>query len=530
MYFFLIRIVMYGFIETTKETIDYNRIEKGECLELLEPLFIDRKSTITDENVYRELEVFEDHSGDTSNSVFHKINMTQTYFGEMFLKNKLLNPVVSYNREPIKDMVGVPEFLSYIREKQKCLISFLKSVNPIYDSIFIHRNILDILKQKDIQDSTQYIYNCFNLFLPMYNILSLPIVLVLMAILRKFLPGYVIDKFRYFVNISFMGLMNLNIFRIESVLGLVKILLYIGFFIYNIYSSIKFSVLTYILTKKISEKLDIVRTIIKKTHDIFKRNSYGCKEILFSDLPCKHSGEEMGVYSRLFRSDVIQSYIRFIGVVDYHYTRDILTRNGYTIPSYIKSKKPVIIVREMGNPALDNSVRNNISIHNNLIITGPNACGKSTFIKGVVLNLLMAQTIGLCCSDYMLFTPFSYIGTQLYSTDEKGKLSLFQKQIKRMDDYIEKIKTTNGFSFSAVDEMFNATNYKDSEKISDIYCDKLVGSKGITIITTHLDNITRRRPGITNYRMLVTKKQRGIDYTYKIEEGVNRESVLSYLI
>ena len=44
MYFFLIRIVMYGFIETTKETIDYNRIEKGECLELLEPLFIDRKS------------------------------------------------------------------------------------------------------------------------------------------------------------------------------------------------------------------------------------------------------------------------------------------------------------------------------------------------------------------------------------------------------------------------------------------------------------------------------------------------------
>ena len=78
---------MYGFIEKTKQTIDYNRIVKSECLELIQSLFIDRKSTITDDNVYRELEVFEDHSGDTSNSVFHKINITQTYFGEMFLKN-----------------------------------------------------------------------------------------------------------------------------------------------------------------------------------------------------------------------------------------------------------------------------------------------------------------------------------------------------------------------------------------------------------------------------------------------------------
>jgi len=521
---------MYGFIEKTKETIDYNRIGKPECLELIQSLFIDRKSSITDDNVYRELEVFEDHSGDTSNSVFQRLNMTQTYFGEMFLKNKLLNPVVSYTKETVQSMEGVPGFLSYIRENQKCLISFLKPVDPIYDNIFVHRTILDVLKHKDIQDSAQYIYNCFNLFLPLYNILSLPIVLVLLAILRKYLPRYIIEKIRYFVNISFMGLMNLNIFRVNSALELVKTLIYIGLFVYNIYSSIKFSILTYILTKKISEKLGIIRKIIKKTHDIFKKNSYGYKELLFDDLPCNHSGEEMGVYGRLFRSDVITRCIKFIGVVDYHNTRYKLTQKGYSIPNYIKSKRPIVIFRGMGNPVLEKCVRNNISIHNNLIITGPNACGKSTFIKGVALNLLIAQTIGLSCSKYMLFTPFSYIETQIYSTDEKGKLSLFQKQIKRMDTYIEKIKTSDGFSFSAVDEMFNATNHRDSEKISDMYCDKLVGSKGITIITTHLDNITKKRIGFTNYRMLVNKKGKDINYTYKIDEGVNRESVLSYLI
>ena len=531
MYFFLIRNIMNGFIEKTKETIDDNRLEKQECLELLDPLFIDRKSTITDENVYRELEVFEDHSGDSRNSVFHKINMTHTYFGEMFLKNKLLNPKVSYTREPIQDTVGIPEFLSYIEENQKCLVSFLKPIDPIYDSVFINKNIMYILKQKDIQDSAQYIYNCFNLFLPLYNMFSLPVMMVLLAILRKFLPGSIIEKIRYFVNLSFMGMMNLNIFRVESVAGLVKTLLYIGFFIYNIYSSIKFSVLTYILTQKMKDKLNIIRTIITKTYDIFNINNYRCKELLFPDLSCKHSGEVVCVYSRLFRSDIIPSYIRFIGSVDYHYTRYTLTRNGYTIPNYIKSKKPVIIFRDMGNPTLDICVKNDISIHNNIIVTGPNAGGKSTFIKGVVINLLMAQTIGLSFSRYMLFTPFSYIETQIYNTDEKGELSLFQKQIKRMDSYIENIDKGEGFSFSAIDELFNATNHHDSGVISDMYCKKLEkNNNSLALITTHLDRITKNSSRFSNYRMTIKKKNSEIDFTYKIEEGVNIDSVLSYLI
>jgi len=519
---------MYEFIRITKNEIDYNNLGNDKCNELLEPILINKNSSIIPSNLYTETELF-DNNGDKENSVFSKINKCKTFFGQMYLKNKLLNPKISYTKEPIVKENNT-EFLEYIKKHQKCLISFLDPINPIYESIFIHKRVSSLLKHKGIRDSSQYIYNCFNLFLPLYNIFSLPIVLILFAVFKKYIPEYLLPKIKYMIDMSFMGLTNLNIFKVNTITGLIKTILYIGFFIYNIYSSIKFSVLTYILRNKIIEKLDIVKTIIKKTQEIFTKNSYNSDSLAVIDLNYKHNGEAMNKYMELFKSDKLFSYIKYIGLIDYNNNRQLLRQGGYSLPNSIKLKKPLIIFKKMGNPLLENSVKNSISIHDNILITGPNACGKSTFIKSLTINILLAQTIGLCYSKYMLFTPFSFIDTQIYNTDEIGKLSLFQSQIKRMDDYIEKIKTTDGFVFSVIDELFNATNYNDSEKVSDIYCNKLLDDKSITIITTHLDKITKKRPKFKNYKMVINKNLEGLKFTYKIKEGVNTESSLSHLI
>ena len=520
---------MYEFIRTSKHTIDYNNLETDKCVTVLEPLFLTKTSTITTDNVYNEVELFKDQNGNTETSVFKNINKSKTFFGEMVLKNKLLNPTRSYKKEKIEKENNT-EFLEYITKHQKCLISFLEPINPLYENIYLHKQIVKLLNQKNLSDSSQYIYNCFNLFLPVYNIFSLPIILIVFACLKKYLPDYITPKIQAMINMSFMGLSNLNIFNETTITGVLKKLLYIGFFMYNIYSSIQFSILTNLLKNKILESLEIVQTIIQKTDEIFKKNNYNFGKLIKPDVSYKHSGEAMNKFKNLFQSDGLITYIKFIGVIDYQNNRQELYRNGYTLPNYINSKKPLIIFKQMGNPTLDHSVKNDISIHGNALITGPNACGKSTFIKGITINLLLAQTIGLSNSNYMLFTPFSFINSQIYNTDETGKLSLFQKQIKRMDDYLEKIKETDGFVFSVIDEIFNATNYKDSEKISDLYCSKLSDSKSLTLITTHLEKITRKRPNFTNYKMLMNTNLENQNFTYKIKEGVNKQSSLAHLI
>jgi DNA mismatch repair ATPase MutS len=54
----------------------------------------------------------------------------------------------------------------------------------------------------------------------------------------------------------------------------------------------------------------------------------------------------------------------------------------------------------------DSVVRNDIDILICIIITGPNAGGKSTFIKTLLINVLLSQTICISTSDYCLLTPF----------------------------------------------------------------------------------------------------------------------------
>jgi DNA mismatch repair ATPase MutS len=53
-------------------------------------------------------------------------------------------------------------------------------------------------------------------------------------------------------------------------------------------------------------------------------------------------------------------------------------------------------------------VKNSIQMKNNLLITGPNAAGKSTFIKSVIINILLSQTIGINSCSYFEMSSFSF--------------------------------------------------------------------------------------------------------------------------
>ena len=62
------------------------------------------------------------------------------------------------------------------------------------------------------------------------------------------------------------------------------------------------------------------------------------------------------------------------------------------------------------NPNIDNIVKNDIVLdpNNNLVITGPNAGGKSTFIKSIAINIILSQTLCIAFCDKIELTPFYY--------------------------------------------------------------------------------------------------------------------------
>ena len=117
------------------------------------------------------------------------------------------------------------------------------------------------------------------------------------------------------------------------------------------------------------------------------------------------------------------------------------------------------------NPVLgEKSITNNLVIGEseplNVCITYPNAGGKSTFIKSICINILLSQTLILASASKFELTPISFIDTYINIPDCKGKESLYEAEMNRALNYINKLNNLgkNKFSFVIMDEIFSSTN------------------------------------------------------------------------
>ena len=209
-------------------------------------------------------------------------------------------------------------------------------------------------------------------------------------------------------------------------------------------------------------------------------------------------------------------------------------------PKYIENENPLINAKQLYHHYLTNPVKNNILIgrknHNNVLITGPNAGGKSTFIKSLSLNVIFSQTLGISFCKSLEITPFSLVNTYLNIPDCKGKESLFEAEMHRARDHIKKLNSLDNskFSFIVMDEIFNSTN--PQEGISGAYAiaEKLATFKNsISIITTHFSFLTNLETNskFKNYKIPIERdNEDSIVYPYKLTSGVSNQYIALELL
>lgn len=206
--------------------------------------------------------------------------------------------------------------------------------------------------------------------------------------------------------------------------------------------------------------------------------------------------------------------------------------------NYIKSDMPSITLQDFWNPFIDAKkvVTNSVTLHGplqkNMIITGPNAGGKSTLIKAIPINLILAQSIGMAAASYAEITPFYNIATYLNIIDDIASgNSLFKAQVLRAQEMVNIIEQTPAqkFSFVALDEMFNGTSSKES-KAAAYSVVKHIGkfNNNICIVATHfplLTQLERDNPAFSNYKVSVNVDETGIHYPFKLEKGSSNQHV-----
>jgi DNA mismatch repair protein MutS len=205
--------------------------------------------------------------------------------------------------------------------------------------------------------------------------------------------------------------------------------------------------------------------------------------------------------------------------------------------SFLEQKGTVLEIIEGTHLLIHNGVRNDIHLTNSgCMITGPNAAGKSTFLKSILLNILLSQSLGICCATICNMTPFYFINSQINIPDTKGIESLFEAEMHRCKYNLDVIKELpkDRKSVVVMDELFNSTNV--IEGISGAYAilSKLSTFENtMTLLTTHFPYLTKLKT-FSRFKFdatILTEKNKSdeavkkIYYNYKIQPGVSKQYI-----
>lgn len=169
---------------------------------------------------------------------------------------------------------------------------------------------------------------------------------------------------------------------------------------------------------------------------------------------------------------------------------------------------------------IPNPVKNTYTMKNT-IITGPNASGKTTFIKTLMINTILSQQLG--CGFYKSATvcPYDTFFSYINIPDTSGRDSLFQAEARRCKEIIDHVSTRKRI-LCIFDELFSGTNPKEATESTISLLSYLAEYSTFTfLLTTHFTDVCEQitHPAIVLYRMKTDVSP--LKYHYKIEKGIS---------
>ncbi|MGN0376216.1 MAG: hypothetical protein ACI4ED_01140 [Suilimivivens sp.] len=439
--------------------------------------------------------------------VFKKMNYTLSAAGEEFLYYILRTPL--YREQELRRREKMIEyFRTHEQERTACQILFQKLGSTGKFSIYDYLDYLDDLGERsNRQHYRALLLIAFSIIVIFIN---LPIGLV--ALVCAFIWNII------------------AYFKVKN-----EIDPYITSFTYI------FRLLT--LTEKIiDQKIEILSEESKKLQEASKRfvNFQRGSFLLMSSGRMSSSSNPIDIlmdYLRMiFHLDLIQ-FNRMLKVVRNH-TQDIdimLTivgeidaviaigafRTGnpdHCIPEFVT--ETVIRADNLYHPLIESPVKNSIDARKSVLITGSNASGKSTFLKTVAINAILAQTIHTCMADSYETCLFRILSSMALRDDIQGGDSYYMVEIKSLKRILDAQEDTGIPVLCFVDEVLRGTNTVERIAASTQILKSLCVKSNLCFAATHDIELTHLLEGIyANYHFEEEIEENDIFFSYKIMNG-----------
>ncbi|MBX9830933.1 hypothetical protein K2X40_03165 [Candidatus Babeliales bacterium] len=166
-------------------------------------------------------------------------------------------------------------------------------------------------------------------------------------------------------------------------------------------------------------------------------------------------------------------------------------------------KKPSLVMNGLWNIMLNAQTvtTNNVVLGADdvpalMIVTGPNKAGKSSVLKALGINIILAQSFGIACAQDCEMTLFDALITYITVTDDIScDASLMVAELARADSCLKKIQALepNKFACALIDDsLFKGTTFQKREKLAYQFVENL-GSSGRVcgMVATHTMQLTQ---------------------------------------
>lgn len=222
-----------------------------------------------------------------------------------------------------------------------------------------------------------------------------------------------------------------------------------------------------------------------------------------------------------YQEEVMACY-DYISILDNHYSIAMYqhTLTHYCYPK-INNNINGIQTKSIIHPLLDeeNAIANTIDISNHILLTGSNASGKSTFMKAVALNLILAQSIQTATAHSFIYQP-GYVMTSMANADDvlSGD-SYFMSELKSIRRLFNTYQCNKIYCF--IDEIFKGTNTTERIAASESVLSFLDNQKAYHVIAaTHdVELSILLENTYNNYHFNESIQENSIFFDYKIKPG-----------
>ena len=230
-------------------------------------------------------------------------------------------------------------------------------------------------------------------------------------------------------------------------------------------------------------------------------------------------------------TDVLSEADALISMANYRFNHP-----AYCLPVICQDR--LLDTEEIGHPLLksERNVTNDFSIrslHQIAIVTGANMAGKSTFLRTIGANLILAQSGNVVCSRYFAFQPMTLF-TSMRTTDSLSKdTSYFHAELLRLQQLVN-IAQQEDKVFIILDEMLKGTNSVDKLNGSLAFLKRILSYPISGLVATHdlaLGELADDFPEhFFNVCFEIVHSGSQITYDYKLHPGISSNMNASILL